>query len=168
MRAFVIFAVATLAACGNLPTVDGQKADGADPDDAATKELAFAQDDLLGSWTCSQTTKAGTGTGEVSYASGGRVSTQMEMTLEVEGSEVELSGTASGSWELKDDLLTEEVTKFTVLGATVNKVPVADRAFLDRLEESLEDQIVTSTIKTLDDESLFVISGDNKTTCTRN
>ena len=167
MRIFVISAFATLAACGNLSTNGSPEADNVGSDDAATEGNGSAQADILGTWTCSQTTKEGTATGEVTYASGGRTSTQMEMTIKVEGNTVELAATGSGTWEVEGDRLTEELNKFTILGATVNKAPVTDQSFINRFEESMEDQIITSTIKTLDDESLFVTSGDNNTTCSR-
>ena len=125
------------------------------------------ESDLIGSWTCSESDDEGTAKIEMQYASGGRSSAQFNMTMNDNGSTVEFTGSGSGTWELDGDKLTEEVTKFTIIGMKVNGRPVNDPAFKQNLENAMVDQITTSTIKSVDDDSLFLKSASGPVSCSR-
>lgn len=167
MRGLVLVSLIILAGCGDLAKVAGDAAEKSDEGKAEAKASAQREDQLIGGWSCLQRTEKGTATADVNYASGGRFSAQLEMDLEEDGSKIEMFATAAGTWELEDDKLTEEVTKLTIVNATVNGIAIEDIAAIKRFEDSMVNQVSTSTIKTLDEENLLVTADDSSMSCDR-
>ena len=126
-----------------------------------------SESDLIGSWSCSQSDEEGTAKVDMEYASGGRSSAQFNMSMVDNGAKIEFTGSGSGTWELEGDKLTEEVTKFTIIGMTVNGQQINDPAFKQNLENAMVDQITTSTVKSVDDDSLFLTSSSGPVSCSR-
>lgn len=167
MRIVLVLSIAALAGCGQIPAEDGDNSSEGEVEETAD---AGYEDDLIGGWSCTQKSEEGAAEIEIDYASGGRSSAQIELTFEEEGDTVEVLATGSGTWEVEGDKLTEEITKFTIIGATVDDKPVDDddaEAYADRLEEAMVGQVSTSTIKSLDQDSLFVDSSDGPVSCDR-
>ncbi len=122
---------------------------------------------ITGSWSCETPVDGGTVTGSINYSANGTFSASFDGNFTVEEIALQVSGTASGAYELADGTLTDSTDQ-----VAISILNIAGESQLGtETETEMRNGMLTedqeSTVLTLQSDRLVLQEDGGTTTCTR-